>query len=172
MWQLVLIPFITVLTAVTLRNHQRVDISINEDSIINRLEAQADLYGRLWGRMLISRQMFMDFATMEGFQYPDDFVLLVDAIDGDCESPLAVRYRTVMKDLLGPIQHDCLELIMNKKWMFQSEGELSESLLDYMLMASSYKIIFSRWSTGDHSLHFSSRRFPPDLIDCLQKEYL
>ena len=127
---------------------------------------------RLWGRMLISRQMFIDFAAMEGFQYPEDFVLLVEAIDGDRESPLAVRYRKLMMDVMGPIQHECQELIMNKKWLFTSEGELSEYLLEYMLMVNSYKIIFSRWETGNYDVHFSSRRFPPELIETLQQQYL
>ena len=129
-------------------------------------------HDRLWGRMLISRQMFIDFAAMEGFQYPEDFVLLVEAIDGDRESPLAVRYRKLMMDVMGPIQHECQELIMNKKWLFTSEGELSEYLLEYMLMVNSYKIIFSRWETGNYDVHFSSRRFPPELIETLQQQYL
>ena len=130
------------------------------------------LNDRLWGRMLISRQMFIDFAAMEGFQYPEDFVLLVEAIDGDRESPLAVRYRKLMMDVMGPIQHECQELIMNKKWLFTSEGELSEYLIEYMLMVNSYKIIFSRWETGNYDVHFSSRRFPPELIETLQQQYL
>jgi hypothetical protein len=139
--------------------------------ILPKISAQADLYGRLWGRMLISRQMFIDFASMEGFQYPEDFILLVDAIDSERESPLAIRYRTLMKEVMGPIQQECLDIITNNFYLFTSEGELSEFLLEYMLMASSYKIIFSRWDTGNFDVHFSSRRFPPELIDNLQMEY-
>ena len=152
---------------------QMQDLKIaNRSAAIAQLEEQVNLYGRLWGRMLISRQMFVDFSAMEGFQYPEDFVLLVEAIDLDHNSYLAVRYRTLMKEVLGPIQHECLEMIMNKKWLFAIEGDLSDYLLEYMLMSSSYKIIFSRWDTGDYSIHFSPRRFPPDLIDNLQKEYM
>ena len=144
----------------------------NVHQVIENLEERADLYGRLWGRMLISRQMFIDFAALEGFQYPEDFVLLVEAIDNDRESHLALRYRSIMREVLGPIQNECLEMIMNKKWLFRSDDDLSEFLLEYMLMASSYKVLFSRWETGDYSVHFSSRPFPPELIDSLQKEYL
>ena len=152
---------------------QMQDLKIaNRSAAIAQLEEQVNLYGRLWGRMLISRQMFVDFSAMEGFQYPEDFVLLVEAIDLDHNSYLAVRYRTLMKEVLGPIQHECLEMIMNKKWLFAVDGDLSDYLLEYMLMSSSYKIIFSRWDTGDYSIHFSPRRFPPDLIDNLQKEYM
>lgn len=145
--------------------------SQNRDKAISQLEEQANIYGRLWGRMLISRQMFMDFSSMEGFQYPEDFVLLVEAIDADHSSPLAVRYRTLMKEVLGPIQHECLELIMDKRAMLATNAELSDLLLEYMLMSSCYKIIFSRWDTGDYTIHFSQRRFPPELIDNLQEEY-
>lgn len=152
------------------RQFQDINMS-NRRAAIAQLEEHANLCGRLWGRMLISRQMFVDFSAMEGFQYPEDFVLLVEAIDLDHNSDLAVRYRTLMRDVLGPIQHECLELIMNKKWLFTTEGELSDFLLEYMLMSSSYKIIFSRWDTGDFSIHFSPRRFPPDLIDNLHREY-
>ena len=155
----------------TFRQIQDIKLS-NRTAVIAQLEGQANLYGRLWGRMLISRQMFVDFSAMEGFQYPEDFVLLVEAIDLDHNSPLAIRYRTLMKEVLGPIQHECLELIMNQKLLFAIDGELSEFLLEYMLMSSSYKIIFSRWDTGDYSIHFSPRRFPPDLIDNLQNEYM
>lgn len=144
----------------------------NRNKQISRLEQQADLYGRLWGRMLISRQMFIDFTAMEGFQYPEDFVLLVEAIDADPGSPLAVRYRSLMKEVLGPIQHECLELIMDKRCLFAADGELSDFLVEYMLMSSGYKIIFSRWDTGDYSIHFSQRRFPPELIDNLQNEFM
>jgi hypothetical protein len=144
----------------------------NRTKQISLLEEQANLYGRLWGRMLISRQMFVDFSLIEGFQYPEDFVLLVESIDADHESQLAIRYRTLMKEVLGPIQHECLQLIMDKKWLFAADVDLSEFLLEYMLFSSSYKIIFSRWDTGDYSINFSQRRFPPDLIDSLQREYL
>lgn len=155
----------------TLRQMQDIKVA-NRTTTIAQLERQANLFGLLWSRMLISRQMFVDFSAMEGFQYPEDFVLLVEAIDLDHDSPLAIRYRTLMKEVLGPIQHECLELIMNQKLLFAVDGELSDFLLEYMLMSSSYKIIFSRWDTGDFSIHFSPRRFPPDLIDNLQKEYL
>lgn len=144
----------------------------NRTKHISLLEEQANLYGRLWGRMLISRQMFVDFSIIEGYQYPEDFVLLVESIDADHESQLAIRYRTLMKEVLGPIQNECLQLIMDKKWLFVADVDLSEFLLEYMLFSSSYKIIFSRWDTGDYSINFSQRRFPPDLIDSLQREYM
>ena len=144
----------------------------NRTKQISLLEEQANLYGRLWGRMLISRQMFVDLSTIEGFQYTEDFVLLVESIDADQDSQLAIRYRTLMKEVLGPIQHECLQLIMDKKWLFVADGDLSDFLLEYMLFSSSYKIIFSRWETGDYSINFSQRRFPPDLIDNLQREYM
>lgn len=169
MWLgLSLVVYAVFQTAYRLNEHR---IQTTMQQILPKIEAQADLYGRLWGRMLISRQMFIDFASMEGFQYPDEFLLLVEEIDRERESPLAIRYRTLMKEVMGPIQQECLDLIMNKKWLFTSEGELSEFLLEYMLMASSYKIIFSRWDTGNFDVHFSSRRFPPELIDHLQTEY-
>ena len=109
---------------------------------------------------------------LEGFQYPEDFVLLVESIDADQDSQLAIRYRTLMKEVLGPIQHECLQLIMDKKWLFVADGDLSDFLLEYMLFSSSYKIIFSRWDTHDYSINFSQRRFPPELIDNLQREYM
>ena len=140
--------------------------------VLPTVEQQADLYGRLWSRMLISRQIFIDFAAMEGYDYPDEFVLLVEAIDGDRDGPLAVRYRKLMNEVLGPIQNECLELIMNKKWLVAADGDMPEFLLEYMLMASSYKIIFSRWDSGDYHVHFSSRRFPPELIDQLHQAFL
>jgi hypothetical protein len=131
--------------------------------VLPKLEQQADLYGRLWSRMLVSRQIFIDFAALEGYQYPDEFVLLVEAIDGDRDGPLAVRYRKLMNEVLGPIQHECLELIMNKKWLVAADGDMPEFLLEYMTMSASYKIIFSRWDSGDFTVHFSSRRFPPEV---------
>jgi hypothetical protein len=78
----------------------------------------------------------------------------------------------MMKDVLGPIQLECLDLIMNKKWLFKTDGAMADLLLEYMLMASSYKIIFLRWENGDYNVQFSRRRFPPELIECLQNEYM
>jgi hypothetical protein len=138
---------------------------------MGQLEDQANLYGRLWSRMLVSRQMFEDFSAMEGYKYPEDFVLLTETIDENRRSDLAQRYRYLMKDVLGPIQQECLELIMNKRLLFTHNNILAEYLLEYMLMASSYKVIFSRWDSGDFLIHFSSTRFPPELIDHIHMEY-
>lgn len=143
----------------------------NRAIFLQQLEDQANFYGRLWSRMLISRQMFEDFSAMEGYKYPEDFVLLGEAINEDRQSDLAQRYRYLMKDVLGPIQQECLELIMNKRLLFTHNSRLAEYLLEYMLMASSYKVIFSRWNSGDFSIHFSSNRFPPELIEHIHMEY-
>ena len=169
MW--VALSVVIVASLQALQHFQHVKLE-NRTKQISLLEEQANLYGRLWGRMLISRQMFVDFSIIEGFQYPEDFVLLVESIDADQDSQLAIRYRTLMKEVLGPIQHECLQLIMDKKWLFVADGDLSDFLLEYMLFSSSYKIIFSRWDTHDYSINFSQRRFPPELIDNLQREYM
>lgn len=114
----------------------------------------------------------------------------VDAIDSRPDSGIAKRYRTLMTDVLGPIQLEVLELISNNESLIQIDEDdgLHELLLDYMLMASSYRLIFARWKAGDFTMHFSHRRsenrpsdifyasyhsrFPPDLIESLRHELM
>ena len=105
--------------------------------------------------------MYVEFARLEGFSYPEDFMAFVDAIDSRPDSGIAKRYRTMMTDVLGPIQLEVLELVSNNESLLQADDDdsLYELLLDYMLMASSYRLIFARWKAGDFSMHFSHRRF-------------
>lgn len=66
-----------------------------------------------------------------------------------------------MTDVLGPIQLQIIELIADNESLLQSEDDdsLYHQLLEYLLMASSYKVIFARWKLSDYSMHFSHRRY-------------
>jgi hypothetical protein len=141
---------------------------------LERIDRQVNLFGSLFGKLMCSRHIFIEFARLEGYAYPEDFMSLVDAIESKPESSISKRYRSLMSDVLGPIQLEILELIEKNESLFnsdESEGML-DLLLDYMLMASSYKVIFARWRLGDYSIHFSHRRFPPELIETLRHELM
>ena len=133
---------------------------LQHQRLLDRIERQVNLYGHLFSSLLCSRHMYVEFARLEGFSYPEDFMSFVDAIDSRPDSGIAKRYRTLMTDVLGPIQLEILELISCNESLIQADEDdgLYDLLLDYRLMASSYRLIFSRWRTGDFSIHFSHWR--------------
>jgi hypothetical protein len=139
-----------------------------------RLDKQINFLGSLHSRLICSRHMFVEFARLEGFQYPHDFLLFVDAIESKPNSTISRRYRNMMMDVLGPMQLEILDLIADNESLTQpdEEGEIVELLMEYTLFASTYKLIFTRWKQNDFSIHFSDRRFPPDLIDVIHIELL
>lgn len=88
-------------------------------------------------------------------------------------SPIAKRYRCLMADVIGPAQSEVLELIMCNGAVFQSfeNDDLSALLTDYLLMASSYKILFARWKIADYSVHFSHRRYNKRCLGVLVDDF-
>lgn len=82
-------------------------------------------------------------------------------IETQSNSSLARKYRSFMTDVLGPLQLDVLDLIAKNEAYLQNNefDHLFDLLVDYVLMASSYKLIFARWKMNDFTIQFSSRRY-------------
>ena len=80
----------------------------------------------------------------------------------------------MMREVLGPIQAECLDTIINNYSLLTISSHsavLSEQLSEYVLLAAGYRVIYSRWDSGDVGINFSKRRFPPELISSLESEY-
>ena len=77
-----------------------------------------------------------------------------------------------MTDVLAPVQNDISNTILTNKHLLDHDGEILNMLQDYLDMTSSYKIIISRWQMNEFSCHFSSKRFPPALIEQLEAAYI
>lgn len=139
--------------------------------LLHRIDRQLELYGGVWARLYTSNQMFVDFTRMEGFNYPEELSSFKEAVDSAPQSLTSKRYRVVMKDILGPLQQETIDMIANNFALMREGSGLVYLFLDYLAFVNSYKVLFSRWDSGDYSAHFSSRRFPSELLDCLEKEY-
>lgn len=138
---------------------------------LDQLESRVKIFGELYLSLLLSRQIYMDFTSIEGYEYPKDFDEMVRDIEDEPLSQTAIRYRALMGAVLGPIQMQIIDLISSNLIIFECNQQLKKAVLSYVYMASSYKMIFSRWEQRNFNIHFSSRRFPEDLIETLENEY-
>lgn len=165
-------PWISIFAVAQLAKYFNEKGRIDRIETVARLDRQLELYGGLWARLYTSRQIFIDFVQMEGFHYPEELSIFKEAIDTQPNSAVAKRYRTIMQNILGPNQIETIDMAISSFSLLRDGKCLPELLLEYFAMVNNYKIIISRWESNDFSLHFSSRKFPHDLLEYLEQEFV
>lgn len=121
------------------RHHENVKIGLNN---IFRIDRELEYLNSVLIWVLSSRQIFVDFCSMEGYTYPEEFPVLVEAIDAEPFSPLAIRYRSVMKEILIPMQNLVVEKIVSKNYLLNDDDKdesLSRLVSDFVELASNYR---------------------------------
>ena len=138
-------------------------------AFVSGLDKQLELYSGLWSRLYISQLIFTQFVKMEGFNYPEEYSSLKEAIDTSQNSPLARRYRQVMRDLWSPSQFESVDIFINNfSVLRETEDSFPSVVNEYLTFVMNYKILFGRWDIGDFSIQFPDLKYPHDILEFLE----